>query len=247
MNRYKIRGTYDIKTIHEIVNKCSVLHVSFMPSAQSPFPATLPMIGQLGSFEYPSSSLEDPLDLYLHGYISSRMMNDARSDHDHEGLPLTIAATIVDGLVLSLTPNSHSYNYRSAILQGYATAVTNDEEKLYAMKLITNKVLPDRWDNTRVPPDKTEMTSTAILKMRVVAGSGKIRTGSPHDDAKDTEKSDIVNTVWTGVVPVWEHLGEPVLTGSGKVEVVPGYLKAAVEERSREAEQYAKSITVDES
>jgi hypothetical protein len=38
-----------------------------------------------------------------------------------EGLPLTIAATHLDGLVLSLTPNSHSYNYRSSIIHGRST------------------------------------------------------------------------------------------------------------------------------
>ena len=48
------------------------------------------------------------------------------------GLPLTVAATILDGFVLSLTPNSHSYNYRSAVLFGHALLVTNVEEKLWA-------------------------------------------------------------------------------------------------------------------
>ena len=39
------------------------------------------------------------------------------------GLAITIAATKVDGIVLSLTPNSHSYNYRSAVLFGYGSIV----------------------------------------------------------------------------------------------------------------------------
>ena len=39
------------------------------------------------------------------------------------GLAITIAATKVDGIVLSLTPNSHSYNYRSAVLFGYGSLV----------------------------------------------------------------------------------------------------------------------------
>lgn len=61
-------------------------------------------------------------------------------------------ATHVDGLVLALTPNNHSYNYRSAVLHGYATQVTQTEEKVWAMERITNGVVPDRWENTRVPP-----------------------------------------------------------------------------------------------
>ena len=50
-------------------------------------------------------------------------------------------------LVLSLTPFSHSYNYRSVVLFGHATLVTDAEEKLWAMQLITNSVVPDRWDS----------------------------------------------------------------------------------------------------
>lgn len=108
------------------------------------------MIGQMGSFARPSADVGDVLDLYLHGYVSSRMVNRARvagtksedegeDNHDEKkekkekkGLPLTVAATHVDGLVLSLTPYSHSYNYRSAVLFGHAEVVTDAAEKLWA-------------------------------------------------------------------------------------------------------------------
>lgn len=36
------------------------------------------------------------------------------------------------------------------------------------MEEITNNVLTDRWANTRVPPNKAEMTSTQILKVTIV-------------------------------------------------------------------------------
>ncbi|RYP62596.1 hypothetical protein DL771_009675 [Monosporascus sp. 5C6A] len=42
---------------------------------------------------------------YLHG-----------KDEEEEGTPITLGASHIDGLALSLTPNSHSYNYRSAVL-----------------------------------------------------------------------------------------------------------------------------------
>lgn len=61
-------------------------------------------------------------DCYLHGYVSSGIMKQARGNAD-SGLAITIAATKVDGIVLSLTPNSHSYNYRSAVLFGYGSLV----------------------------------------------------------------------------------------------------------------------------
>jgi uncharacterized protein len=219
-------GTYDLGAIHSIINTTSVLHVSFAPSPEDPFPAILPMIGVMGSFDFPSSGIDEPLDCYLHGYVSSRIMRLARGSE--KGLPLCVAATKVDGLVLSLTPNSHSYNYRSAVLQGYAKPVETDEEKLYAMQLITNKVVEGRWDNTRVPPDKVEMTSTTILRVKVETGSGKIRQGGPHDEAKDETREDVTGKVWTGVVPVYEAFDTPIPSDTNKIQQLPSYLESYV-------------------
>lgn len=185
------------------------------------------MIGQMGSFEYPSASIDEPLECYLHGYVSSRIMNLARNS-EGDGLPICVATSKVDGLILSLTPNSHSYNYRSAILHGYAKLVTDEAEKLWAMELITNSVLTDRWPNSRVPPDKAEMSSTVILKVKIVDGSGKIRDGGVSDERKDYDNEEVTSKVWTGVVPVWETYGEPVPSGDSKMSQVPEHITSYI-------------------
>lgn len=230
-------GTYELGPIHSVINSTRVLNVSFAPSPEDPFPAILPMIGVMGSYEYPSASIDEPLDCYLHGYVSARLMRLARNAE--KGLPVCVAATKVDGLVLSLTPNSHSYNYRSAVLQGYAKPVETDAEKVFAMELITNKVLSERWQNTRTPPDKVEMTSTMILKVTVETGSGKIRHGEPHDEAKDLDREDVTSSVWTGVVPVWETYGQPIPNGTNKVKDVPNYITSFVSETNASNEEEA--------
>ena len=100
-----------METIHGIINDAQLLHVSFNVPA-SPFPVILPMIGQMGSFQRPSADLGEVQDLYLHGYVSSRIMRLSRDPGDagqEKGLPVSVAASHVDGLVLALTPNSHSY------------------------------------------------------------------------------------------------------------------------------------------
>ena len=198
------------------------------------------MIGQMASFDYPSASIDEPLDCYLHGYVSSRIMNLARAS-EGEGLPICVAASKVDGLVLSLTPNSHSYNYRSAILHGYAKLVTDEAEKLWAMELITNFVLPDRWKHSRIPPDKAEMSSTVILKVRIVDGSGKIRDGGVSDERKDADNTEVTERVWTGVVPVYETFGEPIPSVSNKVEEVPEYVTSYVAKMNEKNRDYATS------
>lgn len=166
----------------------------------------------MASFSDPFAPLSTPLDLYLHGYLSSRLMRlGSTSPSDIEdGLPLTIAATHLDGLVLALTPNHHSYNYRSAILHGFATSVVDAEEKLWAMEKITNGVVSNRWENSRIPPTKTEMTSTQLLKVRIVDASAKVREGGPSDDRADMKNEEVRSKTWIGVVPTWTMYGEPV-------------------------------------
>ncbi|KAL2021242.1 hypothetical protein VTK56DRAFT_7321 [Thermocarpiscus australiensis] len=171
-------------------------------------------------------------------------MNLTRSEDDSSkdggGLPVTVCATHVDGLVLALTPNSHSYNYRSAVLFGRARLVTDPAEKLYAMELITNGVVPRRWAHTRVPPSAAELQSTGVLRVRVAAGSAKIRTGGPHDERGDLRDEALLGRVWTGVVPVYHTRGEPVAAGYNRVAEVPGYLEEWRREANSEAEKYAR-------
>jgi nitroimidazol reductase NimA-like FMN-containing flavoprotein (pyridoxamine 5'-phosphate oxidase superfamily) len=214
---------YSLTTIHTIINTTPVLHVSFTPSPADPFPVILPLIGQMGSFSRPSASLGDPLDCYLHGYVSARIMNLSRATNG-KGLPVCIAASKVDGLVLTLTPNSHNYNYRSAVLFGHATLVTDLEEKLWAMELITNSVVPDRWKHTRVPPNAAEMQSTQILKVTIESGSAKVREGVPNDEKVDLENKEVLGSVWTGVLPLYEQFGEPVPGPYNEVGEVPEHV-----------------------
>ncbi|EXJ84740.1 hypothetical protein A1O3_05411 [Capronia epimyces CBS 606.96] len=266
VNRYNQRATYDLEQIHSIINTSSVVHVSFnTPDPNNPFPVTLPMVGVAASYEHPSASLGEPLDIYLHGYVSSRLMNLSRDANANAnanadaastpptptptptGLPVTISATKIDGLILTLTPNTHDINYRSAVVYGYATIVTDVAEKLWAMEQVTNSVVRDRWRFTRLPPDNAEMQSTSILRVSVVGGSGKIRVGGPRDEQKDLVRDDLRDTVWTGVVPVYEHLGEPVPHKENRVKDVPAHVLEYVKDTREANAKYAADATVDQS
>jgi nitroimidazol reductase NimA-like FMN-containing flavoprotein (pyridoxamine 5'-phosphate oxidase superfamily) len=257
VNRYKHQGglpfiaivydmlnaiaTYDVETIHSIVNNTPVLHVSFVPDPAVPVPIILPMIGEMGLYPGDEANGDPDWKCYLHGYVSSRLMRLGADavERGEEGLPLCVAATKVDGFVLTLTPNSHNYNYRSAVLQGHATVVEDVDEKIWAMKLITNSVVPDRYENTRVPPDGAEMQSTRILKMRISGASGKVREGCPEDERKDMKREDVLDSVWTGVVPVYEKLVEPVPGPYNRVQQVPEHVTKFVKEENAKREKYA--------
>ena len=198
------------------------------------------MIGQMGSFSRPSASVEDPLDLYLHGYVSSRIMNLSR-EKSAEGLPVCIAASHCDGLVLALSAFSSSYNYRSAVLFGHATLVEDQEEKLYAMDIITDSVVPGRWNNSRLPPTGGELQSTGILKVKIASGSAKIREGSCGDEKFDLENEDVTGKFWAGVLPVHQVIGEPVAGSYNKVEL-PDYIKDFAKDFNDESKEHAIAV-----
>ena len=101
------------------------------------------MIGFVGSFSAPDAPLSSgDHDLYLHGHTASRLMklpaNPNATSTTEEGLPVCVCATHVDGIVISLTPFHNSMNYRSAVVHGYATTLTNEAERLWAMERITD-------------------------------------------------------------------------------------------------------------
>ena len=231
-------GVYDEDRIHAIVDSAPVLHVSFIPRAldDDPFPTILPMIGCTGSFTH-SNSAETPAPaIYIHGYVSSRLMKLPKSNQDDDlplGTPVCIAATHVDGLVLAATPFNHSCNYRSAVIHGWANIVTDPAEKLYALELITNHVIANRWENT-IPPTDSDLKSTGVLRVDIASASAKVRAGEPGD--ADTKE------VWLGVIPCWMVYGEPVPSGKNQVKEVPEHINNWVSKENERNGTYARQV-----
>lgn len=149
----------------------------------------------------------------------------------------------VDGLVLSFTPFSHSFNYRSAMVHGTATFLEDDEEKMFAMEIITNHVHPDRWKNSRTPPKKTELASTGIIRVNITSASAKIRTGPPKDtDKEDWEDMEMRNRVWVGTIPVYETLGEPNNAEYNLVKEVPRGIREYIETRNGKEKVWSELV-----
>ncbi len=188
------------------------------------------MLGAMGHFEK-----DDEEHLYLHGSSVARLFKLTEGNE----VPLCVCATILDGYVMALAPFHNSCNYRAAVLFGYGSVVENPEEITYALKLITNNTMPERWENSRIPPTKAELNSTAVMKVRIETASVKQRRGTAGDDKFDLENPDIVNNCWTGVVPTYMQLGEPVPNDENKVKDVPEYIADWVADANSLNEQKA--------
>ena len=98
-----------------------------------------------------------------------------------------------------------STNYRSVVILGEATPVTEYGEKLEALGAFSEQVMPGRWEAARRPTPQ-EVKATAILSMPLDEASAKISTGGPGDGGSP----DAELPVWAGHVPVRLVAGDPV-------------------------------------
>jgi hypothetical protein len=185
VRRLPKRGAYDAATIHAILDAAFVAHVGFVTEGQ---PFVIPTL---------YGRARDKL--FLHGSAASRMLREG-----DKGIPLCVTVTLVDALVLARSAFHHSMNYRSVVAFGTARLVTGADEKLAALRCISEQVLAGRWEEVR-PPKEQELKATSVLEFAIEEASAKARTGFPIDDDEDYELP-----VWAGILPLPVVAQEPV-------------------------------------
>jgi nitroimidazol reductase NimA-like FMN-containing flavoprotein (pyridoxamine 5'-phosphate oxidase superfamily) len=118
------------------------------------------------------------------------------------GVPISLAVTALDGLVVARSAFESSIHYRSAILFGSCTDL-RDEEKLTALDVLTDALLPGRVAEVR-RPHLREIAATFVLALAIREWSLKVSAGWPED-----EEADVAGDAWAGVVPVITGYGWP--------------------------------------
>ncbi len=208
LRRRPDRGSHDRDVVNRILDEALVCHVGFVSDGQ---PYVIPAsYGRVGDA------------LYLHGAVASRMCTVLEG-----GASACVTVTLLDGLVLARAAAHHSVNYRSVVILGRAAPVTDEREKLAALRAIVEHVVPGRWDEVR-PPSAPELGATAVLKLAITEASAKIRTGPPAGAAGDAERP-----VWAGVLPLAVAAGEPVPDAAcARAELgVPAHLRGYARRR----------------
>jgi nitroimidazol reductase NimA-like FMN-containing flavoprotein (pyridoxamine 5'-phosphate oxidase superfamily) len=131
-----------------------------------------------------------------------------------------VTVTLLDGLVLARSIFNHSINYRSVVLLGTAKAVEKREEKVEALRALSEHILPGRWAETRQPNER-ELKATLVLRLPIEEFSAKVRTGPPIDD-----EEDYAFPTWAGVIPLSMAARPPVADARLISEVlVPDYVR----------------------
>src|SRR6202140_671093 len=179
------RAVYDRAAAYKILDEGFICHVGFVVDGQ---PFVIPTgYGRVGDC------------LYIHGSAASRMLR--RVD---EGIAVCVTVTLLDGLVLARSIFNHSMNYRSVMILGTAVAVTDAKEKLEALRLLSEHILPGRWAESRQPTEK-ELKATLVMRLPIEEFSAKVRQGPPIDD-----EDDYGFPTWAGVIPLEVVAGKPI-------------------------------------
>ncbi|MDT0274895.1 pyridoxamine 5'-phosphate oxidase family protein [Blastococcus goldschmidtiae] len=141
--------------------------------------------------------------LYLHGSTGAGTLRAATA-----GAPVCFTVTHLDGVVYARSAFHHSLNYRCAVVHGTARPVTDPDEKLLGLQVLTEQLAPGSWTATR-QPDRKELAATAVLALDLAEASVKIRTGPPGDDEADLAAPGDSDPVWAGVLPFRTVSGTP--------------------------------------
>ena len=190
------RGHYDPADIHAILDAAFLCHIGFiLPSDKAALGASEAM-QPAQPCVIPTLFGRDNDHVFFHGSAASRMLRTAATD-----IQVCMEVTLVDGIVLARSAFHHSMNYRSVVVFGRAQIVTEDAQKRRALEIISDHIIPGRWQQVRQPTAQ-ELKATSVLSLSLSEASAKIRTGPPKDD-----EADYVLPIWAGVLPLHQTAG----------------------------------------
>ncbi len=183
LHRHRERGRADRDDLYAVLDAGLICHLGVIADG---VPRVLPTgYGRLGD------------TLYLHGSSANATFMAGG------GQEVCVTVTHLDGLVCARSVFTHSMNYRSAMIFGVARLVTEADEQMEALRVITEHLAPGQWSYARQPTRK-ELAATSVLALPLTEASVKIRAGGPSD-----EPEDCATDIWAGVVPVTVRFGEP--------------------------------------
>jgi len=178
LRRHAREGSHERSELYEVLDAGFVCHLGL----QTPD----------GPMVLPTSYGRDADRLYLHGSVASRSLRAAL-----DRVPMCVTVTHVDGVVVARSVFEHALNYRSAIIYGTPTVLTEPDDKRAGMHTIAEQIAPGQWGYAREPSDE-ELAVTTVLVLLLEEASVKVRTGPPRDG----DGPDAYRPVWAGEIPL---------------------------------------------
>ncbi len=150
----------DRVVLNAIVDAGRVGHLAVVDETEQPF-------------VLPVAYAREGDSLLIHGSTASRLFRSLAA-----GANTCLTVTHLDGLVLARSAFASSMRYRSAMVFGSCDLVKGTD-KLRALEILTEHLLPNRWETLRAPLSK-EIAATMILSLPIAEWSVKVSDGWPN-------------------------------------------------------------------
>jgi uncharacterized protein len=163
--------------------------------------------------------------VYLHGSPANEVLRAVVSAGE-----ACVTATLYDGLRLARSGFESSIAYRSVVLFGRASAVTDVADRRRVLDLFVDAVVTGRASEVRAMTD-AEVRLTQVVRVEIDEASAKVSAGPTEDPPEDRELP-----IWSGTIPARLIFADPVpdtdgAMASGSLEL-PDSVRRLLEERS---------------
>jgi nitroimidazol reductase NimA-like FMN-containing flavoprotein (pyridoxamine 5'-phosphate oxidase superfamily) len=190
VRRLPAKAHYERDVIYAVIDEAPLCHVAAIVNG--------------GAMVIPTLHAREGDTLYLHGSPSNVVMKAVVASGE-----ACISITLYDGLRLARSGFESSIAYRSVVLFGVASLVTDDDEKARVLDLFVDAVLPGRASEVRAMSD-SERRLTLVVAVIIDEASAKLSSGPTDDPDEDLELP-----VWSGTVPARIVFGTPIPDTNG--------------------------------
>ena len=204
VRRLPAKANYDREVIFAVIDEAPLCHVaSIVNDSAVVIPTLLAREGDT---------------LFLHGSPSNAVLKAIVERGE-----ACISVTLYDGLRLARSGFESSIAYRSVVIFGAASLVSDDVEKARVLDLFVDAVLPGRASEVR-PMSDAERRLTVVVAVSVDEASAKLSSGPTDDPDEDLELP-----VWSGTVPARMIFSAPIPDTNGAMAAGMIAVPASVE------------------
>lgn len=204
VRRLPAKANYDRDVIFAIIDEAPLCHVAAIVHG--------------AAVVMPTLHAREGHTIYLHGSPSNAVMKAVLERGE-----ACLSVTLYDGLRLARSGFESSIAYRSVVVFGTASLVTDDAEKARVLDMFVDAVLPGRAGEVRAMSD-SERRLTMVVAVSIDEASAKVSSG-PTDDPE----GDLELPIWSGTVPARTVFGAPIPDTNGAMATGAIPVPASVE------------------
>jgi uncharacterized protein len=205
---------YDEATVHSILDAGLLAHIGYVVDG--------------APYVTPTAYWREGRQLYWHGAGASRLFRDATVP-----LPVCVAVSHVDGLVLARCGFRHTLLYRSVMAFGHAAPVIDAAERRRILDCFIDRLFSGRSREVR-EISAEELTATSVMVMTIEEATAKVSSPQARGGIGVIEKeADYDTAVWAGVIPIRSVTGQIQADARLRVDAAPPPNVAAYAEGAR--------------